>query len=253
MARAKLRIRYRKDRSLWEVDYRDAGSVRRRPLFLTEEEAHEHAREVLHGVPQALPANIDRQISLREYAERWLADIVTEKEAHTVRNYTERLTGHVLPALGRVQVRELHRGHIKTFLAEKRRQGSRRTAFGSSGPRSRPCSPMPSTTGSSSRTRPSSSAAKDEPRRPAHAGGSAAEDPADDVGAAGAFLEAVAAAPCYNALFATLAKAGLRPGEAFALKPGGLDLGARTTARGASVEAWRAETTKTGAASGVWT
>ena len=95
------------------------GGVRG-PLFLTEEEAHEHARQVLHGVPQALPANVDRQISLREYAERWLVDIVT-KEAHTVRNYTERLTGHVLPALGHLKIRQLHRWHIKTLRAEKRR------------------------------------------------------------------------------------------------------------------------------------
>ena len=88
MARATLKIRHRKDRGIWEVDDRDVGGVRRRPLFVTEEEAHEHAREVLHGVPLALPATMDRHITLREYAERWLADIATEKEAHTVKNYT---------------------------------------------------------------------------------------------------------------------------------------------------------------------
>jgi integrase len=43
-----------------------------------------------------------------------------------------------------------------------------------------------------------------------------------------AFLEASGKERPYVALFAVLAKAGLRPGEAFALKPGGVDLRERT-------------------------
>jgi integrase len=43
-----------------------------------------------------------------------------------------------------------------------------------------------------------------------------------------AFLEAVAAVPSYNAFFATLAKAGLRPGEAFTLKSEDVDLNERS-------------------------
>lgn len=38
-------------------------------------------------------------------------------------DYTERLRGHVLPALGHLRLREIQRGHIKLFLGEKRRQG----------------------------------------------------------------------------------------------------------------------------------
>lgn len=60
---------------------------------------------------------------MRAYAARWLALIQHEKDENTVRNYKERLEGHVLPALGHFKIRELHRGHIKTFLAHKRSQG----------------------------------------------------------------------------------------------------------------------------------
>jgi hypothetical protein len=40
-----------------------------------------------------------------------------------VRNYTERPRRHILPALGHLKLREIHRAHIKALLADKRRQG----------------------------------------------------------------------------------------------------------------------------------
>ena len=60
MARAKLAIRYRKGRRVWEVDYRDAAGARHRPLFSTEEAAHEFAAEVLQRAAHALPVIEDR-------------------------------------------------------------------------------------------------------------------------------------------------------------------------------------------------
>ena len=48
-----------------------------------------------------------------------------EKDANTVRDYKERL-GAGLPALGHFKVRELHRRHIKVFLAEKRGRATRK-------------------------------------------------------------------------------------------------------------------------------
>jgi len=105
------------------VDYRDAEGRRRRPLFGSEEAAHEHATDVLRSEGLlAVPAE-DREVTLRAYATRWVTMIQHEKEANTVRNYKERLDGHVLPAPGHLKVRELHRGQIKVFLAEKRGRG----------------------------------------------------------------------------------------------------------------------------------
>ena len=60
-----------------------------------------------------------------------------------------------------------------------------------------------------------------------------------------AFLEAAAGERRYIALFTVLAKAGLRPGEAFALKPGDLDLRGRTMRVERSWSLGRVKPTKT--------
>jgi hypothetical protein len=49
MTRPRLKIRFRKNRDLWEVDCRDVDGQRRRPLFSSEETAHEHATGVLRS------------------------------------------------------------------------------------------------------------------------------------------------------------------------------------------------------------
>ena len=228
MTRPSLKIRFRQDRRLWEVDYRDAEGRRRRPLFGSEGAAHEHATDVLRsqGI-LAVPAE-DREITLRAYAARWVTLIQHEKDANTVRNYKERLDGHVLPALGHLKVRELHRGHIKVFLAEKRGRGYAKNtvrlmratlsamlsdavddgiimgnpAFGlgrrkaSRADRLTPAERI-------QKVRPMSWEQRD------------------------AFLAAVKN-PRYSTLFDLLAKAGLRPGEAFGLHPGDIDWRQRT-------------------------
>ncbi len=83
MDQAKLKVRFRKGRGLWEVDYRDDSGLRRRPLFQTEEKAHEHAAEVLKTLGQSIPAAVDREIRLRDYAKQWLAIVEHEKEPKT--------------------------------------------------------------------------------------------------------------------------------------------------------------------------
>ena len=49
--------------------------------------------------------------------------VEADRAPNTHRSYAERLKRHVLPALGHLKLRLIHRAHIKTFLAEKRRQG----------------------------------------------------------------------------------------------------------------------------------
>jgi integrase len=60
-----------------------------------------------------------------------------------------------------------------------------------------------------------------------------------------AFLVARSAERCYDAVFATLAKAGVRPGEAFALKLEDLDLGERTVRVERAWNRGRVKATKT--------
>jgi len=69
----------------------------------------------------------DREITIRACATRWLVLIEHEKDQNTVRNYKERLEGQVIPALGHLKVRELHRGHIKAFFARSEARATQRT------------------------------------------------------------------------------------------------------------------------------
>ena len=148
-----------------------------------------------------------------------------EKEPATVRSYSNRLNGHVLPALGRTRLRDLHRSHIKAFLGDRRRQGLAKNSVRLI---------------KAALSALLSDAADDGiiDSNPALQLGRRKTSRADKLSAAertqkvrpmswaqrDAFLEAAAAERPYATLFAVLAKGGLRPGEAFALKPGDLDL-----------------------------
>src|SRR5262245_57636751 len=101
MARARLKIRFRKGRGLWEVDYRDAGGVRRRPLFRTEEEALSRATEIRRDLGRSVAVSSDPTITLAEYSEQWLAIVKGELEPVTLRHYRASLRLHILPVLGR--------------------------------------------------------------------------------------------------------------------------------------------------------
>jgi integrase len=163
-------------------------------------------------------------VTLRDYARRWLATVAIDKSPQTHRSYEERLERHVLPALGHLKLRALQRAHIKLFLAEKRRQGHGKNSVRLM--RAALSSML-------------SDAADDGliPTNPAlhlgrrRAGRADALTPAErqqrirpmSIEERDAFLKEIAREPRYSGLFATLAYAGLRPGEGFALKPGDLD------------------------------
>ncbi len=219
-----VRVRFRKNRGLWEVDYRDREGRRHRPLFGSEEEAHEEATKAIRDLGQVVPVAANRDITIQDYAEQWLVNIETEKEPATVRNYTERLRRHVLPVLGHLKLRELHRVHIKALIGDKRRQGQSKNSVR---PIKAPLSAM-------------LSEAVDDgiiDANPAFQLGRRKATRADRLTPAervqkirpmsweqrDAFLAEIAGVPRYGMLFTLLAKTGLRPGEAFALKPDDLD------------------------------
>jgi hypothetical protein len=190
-------------------------------FFASEEEAHQHATEILRTFDQELPEAADRDIMLRDYAERWLADVALERDKNTVRGYRQSLETHVLPALGHLRLRSLHRQHIKTFLMNKRREGY---AKNSVRVMKAPLSVL------------LSDAVDDGiiAVNPALQLGRRKASRADKLNAAerlqrirpmswdqrDAFLEAAARERPHGTLFAVLAKGGLRPGEVFALRPG---------------------------------
>lgn len=88
--------------------------------FATRREAeaagHDRRREVATASPG--------ELGLAEYADRWLAGLAHEGLAPaTVASYTERLRGHVLPELGRLPLALVTRQQVRALLSGKREAG----------------------------------------------------------------------------------------------------------------------------------
>ena len=246
-------VRPRQNRAKWEVDCRAIpGWTPRRALFETEEAAHAYASQVLQRIGQGLvPDQSAQPLTVREYAARRLAVWKTRLAARTVRGYEQHLALHVLPVLGDLPVREIRRRHVKALLEAKQAElYVRRTTHKTAG-------------GAPEADDPGRPYAKHTIRLIRATLSTLLTDAADDgllpenpvfglgkkrKGAPGVLtkgertekirplsreqrdrlLEAAEAEPRYAALFHLLVKAGLRPGEALALRPDDLDLAART-------------------------
>lgn len=116
-------IRKRKDRPGWLVDYFDATGRRRRLTVETREQAEQLRADKVKESRQAAPAVEDPNITLTAYAERWQTQIAASVAPRTAASYAQILRLHILPAFGRFRLRDLHRGHIKALLAQKRTDG----------------------------------------------------------------------------------------------------------------------------------
>ncbi len=116
-------IRRRKDRkSAWIVDCRDIPGGRRLTAD-TREEAELMRAKMVQESQQAAPVVQDRDITVDEYAERWLEQIGSSVEERTADGYRDTLRLHIRPILGTVMLRALLRGHCKALLAKKRAAG----------------------------------------------------------------------------------------------------------------------------------
>jgi integrase len=60
--------------------------------------------------------------TLAAYAKRWLTERAQDLEPVTLEVYAERLHGHVLPELGRLRLPAITPGHVRRFLAAKRKE-----------------------------------------------------------------------------------------------------------------------------------
>jgi len=121
-----IKIRVRKDKSQFEVDYTDPRDGKRhRPLFATEALANEHASKIAADLEGGAVVDVaDPYLTLKAYADRWLAAPHDEITPETLANYRALLTRHVLPSLGSTQLRnELHRRDVKGLLNAKRAAG----------------------------------------------------------------------------------------------------------------------------------
>jgi integrase len=245
MARAKLKIRFRKDRGLWEVDYRDSTGVRRRPLFATEEEALAQATQVRRLLSGPRLTQAEPDLTVAEYAEQWLQMVKAEIEPATHRSYSSMLRLHVLPALGRLRRREVHRRDVKALLNTKRTKG-----YTPNGVRLMKAALSSMLTDAVDDELIEANPALQVGRKKRRAGLVTAADRVRAIKPMTweqrtLLLDAAMIEPRWGALFATLAKAGLRPGEAFGLRPDDLDFREQTISVERAVSYGRIKSTKT--------
>ena len=116
------KIRRRKDRdNVWFVDYQDALGRRRRLTAHSQQQAEELLAQKLSDRQEPLVKG--EEIPLKAYAERWLATVATELKPSTVRSYRQLLDLHLLPVFGDFKLTDITRARVKQLLAAKRSSG----------------------------------------------------------------------------------------------------------------------------------
>src|SRR5512146_2626164 len=112
----------RKDRDCWAVDYRDSTGKRIRLTAPTRQDAETLLSEKIREVKEQSPTTLAlRDMTLKEYAERWSERVRGEIEEKTWRSYKQNLDHHVIPVLGHLKVCEVTVSHVARFLADKRK------------------------------------------------------------------------------------------------------------------------------------
>jgi len=111
----------RRRRGRWVLDYRDHLGKRRWLTFATREKAEAELGRVLADTRDHTAAPVDPDVTVKAYAEAWLASLTGTLKAATVDQYSRTMRLYVVPALGTIKVRKLRRGPIKALLAEKLR------------------------------------------------------------------------------------------------------------------------------------
>src|SRR5438552_4419661 len=69
---------------------------------------------------QASPPVDQPDIRLRDYAKQWLKQITVAPK--TKSSYTENLSTYILPVLGALKVRRIHREHIRRLLGNAKKK-----------------------------------------------------------------------------------------------------------------------------------
>ncbi len=232
----------------WVVDFYDAAGVRHRNFRATKKEARkledqlrvEKWRQQREGLP--LPEL--RDVTVAEYGERWLRESASRLKARTLRSYTGLFRVHIAPVFGQMKVAQLHRSHVKRLLVEKHEHGLSKdtirliratiSAIYAAAIDDGVAIVNPATL----------------PRRAKALGRSPKSDirPLSETELVAFLSAAEREDPTYQPFFLLLARAGVRPGEARALKWSDVDFANRklTVAHSLSEEN-EIEDTKTGA------
>src|SRR5262245_49458029 len=232
-AKRRINVRPRLDRpGKWEVDYLNPPGMhprRCRQVFDSEEEALAHAASVRKWLESAPVVVEDSDITLADYAHRRLAVWGGYLAARTIKGYEYQLRYNILPMLGSVRVREIKRREIKKLLATKQRTGL--SAHTLRLIRATISSLL--TDAMDDEIIESNPALQLGRKKGALPGRLTRADRAQHIRPMSrpqrdAFLAGLGPSVRNGVFFEVLAKAGLRPGEGYALKPTDVDLTAKT-------------------------
>ncbi len=116
----------RKRRGRYVVDYRDGAGIRRWVTCRTRQEADDVLAAKVRESRQPTRPVVDHNLTVAVYAERWLG-LLTTLKPRTIDTYSDALRLHLLPHLGGVKVRLLHKGQVKGVLAQKLTDGLSRS------------------------------------------------------------------------------------------------------------------------------
>ena len=98
---------------------RDPSGRRRWVTCETKREAEKVLAEKLREAGHPTKAAVDPNVTIAQYGDRWLALRENSLKPTTLKSYAEKLRLHIVPRFGRIKLRLLSRGHIKTFLTDK--------------------------------------------------------------------------------------------------------------------------------------
>ncbi len=113
----------RRRRNKYVVDWRDGAGVRHWRSFDRKGDADTFRDKVGPEARHRLTPTVPVSITIQDYADHWTTLIGHTNKRRTLARYTEILRLHWLPRFEKVRVRDLDRGQIKLFLAEKLRDG----------------------------------------------------------------------------------------------------------------------------------
>jgi integrase len=118
----------RRRRGRWVVDYRDPAGVRRWVTCQTRMQAEAVLSDKFQDAQQPTRPVVAPDISVDAYADRWLGLIAATVKPRTLASYTQTLKLHLRPVFGLSKVRMLQRGTIRALLAEKLVSGLERNS-----------------------------------------------------------------------------------------------------------------------------
>src|SRR5918996_3486213 len=109
----------RKRRGKWGLDYRDGAGGRHWKTCATRGGAELWLSRIIPESRQWRLPRGSANLTLDDYAPRWLTVIAASVKPRTLASYRQMLQTHLLPTLGAEKLRTFSRGQLRRFFSEK--------------------------------------------------------------------------------------------------------------------------------------